>query len=91
MINLHPGLKARGHMSLTQHGKSLYRKYFTSYSNKPTKLWIKIWGLNQKKKSKKVPDISFWFSRVATQGLGARSQVARQGSAGSKALSPHQG
>lgn len=47
---MHPDLKAGGHMSLTQHhGQSLYRKYFTSYSKKPTKLWIKIWSQQKKK------------------------------------------
>lgn len=70
---MHPDLKAGGHMSLTQHhGQSLYRKYFTSYSKKPTKLWIKIWS--QQKKSKEMPDFSLWFSLVVTQGLGAGSQ-----------------
>lgn len=43
-------------------GQNLYRKYFTSYSNKPTKLWIKIRGQQKKKKGKEMPDINFWFS-----------------------------
>lgn len=80
--NPHPHPQARGHTSLTQHGQSLYRKYFTSYSNKPTKLWIKIWGLQKKKKKKKGEDMpdTLCFSVVVPQGLAAESQLAREGS-----------
>lgn len=37
-----------------------------------------------------MPDISLWFSRVVTQGLGAGSQLSGEGATGSKALSQHQ-
>lgn len=60
-------------MSLTKHDQSLYRKYFTSYSNKPTKLWIKIQDLEKKK----VP--VFLLGSAHQEVLAAESQLAAQG------------
>lgn len=77
--NPHPDPQARGHTSLTQHGQSLYRKYFTSYSNKPTKLWIKIWGRQKKKKKKgeDVPDTRFF--RGSSTRSSSRKPVGWRG------------
>lgn len=64
-------------MRLTQRGQSSYRKHFTSYSNKPTKLWKRYGaGKKERKKGKKCQTV---FSLVVPQGLGAGSQLAREG------------
>ena len=56
-------------------GQNLYRKYFTSYSNKPTKLWIKIRGQQKKKKKARKCQTLISGFPCSDTGSGSRKPV----------------